>query len=530
MNLIRCLCLTMVIGLAGYSMSAAQPISTDVAAQDVQFLGSTMTVPPGEDHIRTNIRLIDLPWARPEPDFLLNDPLGMFDRNGGAGDWMNHGGNEKKNGLSPVIGPSAESMQWEINETAIISFQPYILGDRLFAVRMKQFLGATANDRIHAYDLNTGNELWTLLLPYGGDSSQQWTAHILGVRDGVVYASRSGNGNSIEGKVTAYSADDGSFIWESEDTTDTGTYGGCVFAANGDLVVGSFDNIRRISAVDGSTVWTAARSCPTSGACVPALGPDGVFIVESRPGLQTAIAKYDLQTGAFLYRSMDTAGFITQNAPFIASDGQTIYHAKQHSTGMNFLYSFTDSQTALDFNWNRQIKYSAYHLHGVGFDGTVYTYLLDDEFVRLDPRDGAVLNTAGVLTPRSAGPQTAIDANGKVYFSNGWASSPASEGKLWALTANLQPLFDLDFQRQNSGGPALGNNGTLVVADLNGIRAYRTDVLLGDVNLDGTVNLLDVAPFVVLLQSASYQAEADINKDGVVNLLDVAPFVDLLSG
>ena len=54
--------------------------------------------------------------------------------------------------------------------------------------------------------------------------------------------------------------------------------------------------------------------------------------------------------------------------------------------------------------------------------------------------------------------------------------------------------------------------------------------LLGDVNLDGIVNLLDVAPFVDLLNSGDYQAEADINQDGQVNLLDVAPFVDLLNG
>lgn len=55
-------------------------------------------------------------------------------------------------------------------------------------------------------------------------------------------------------------------------------------------------------------------------------------------------------------------------------------------------------------------------------------------------------------------------------------------------------------------------------------------VVLGDVNLDGVVNLLDVQPFVNLLVSGGYQIQADINQDGVVNLLDVAPFVDLLTG
>ena len=55
-------------------------------------------------------------------------------------------------------------------------------------------------------------------------------------------------------------------------------------------------------------------------------------------------------------------------------------------------------------------------------------------------------------------------------------------------------------------------------------------VLLGDVNQDGTVNLLDVQPFVDLLTSGGFQAEADINQHGEVTLLDVSPFVQLLIG
>lgn len=51
----------------------------------------------------------------------------------------------------------------------------------------------------------------------------------------------------------------------------------------------------------------------------------------------------------------------------------------------------------------------------------------------------------------------------------------------------------------------------------------------GDVNQDGSLDLLDVAPFVELLSSGEYQVEADINEAGAVNLLDVGPFIELLS-
>lgn len=54
--------------------------------------------------------------------------------------------------------------------------------------------------------------------------------------------------------------------------------------------------------------------------------------------------------------------------------------------------------------------------------------------------------------------------------------------------------------------------------------------LLGDVNCDGAVDLLDVQPFVDLLTANEFSNKADINEDGAVNLLDVGPFVMILSG
>jgi hypothetical protein len=69
-------------------------------------------------------------------------------------------------------------------------------------------------------------------------------------------------------------------------------------------------------------------------------------------------------------------------------------------------------------------------------------------------------------------------------------------------------------------------DGGVVVRSIN---VAIPDFLVGDVNLDGVVNLLDVNPFVQRISSGGYQMEADVNKDGVTNLLDVASFVGLLS-
>ena len=56
-----------------------------------------------------------------------------------------------------------------------------------------------------------------------------------------------------------------------------------------------------------------------------------------------------------------------------------------------------------------------------------------------------------------------------------------------------------------------------------------SSLLLGDVNQDGSVDALDVQPFVDLLIAGEFQAEANINQDGAVALLDVDPFVELLA-
>jgi cyclophilin family peptidyl-prolyl cis-trans isomerase len=52
----------------------------------------------------------------------------------------------------------------------------------------------------------------------------------------------------------------------------------------------------------------------------------------------------------------------------------------------------------------------------------------------------------------------------------------------------------------------------------------------GDVNLDSSVNFLDISPFISVLASGGYQAEADIDQSGAVAFLDITPFIALLSG
>ena len=97
---------------------------------------------------------------------------------------------------------------------------------------------------------------------------------------------------------------------------------------------------------------------------------------------------------------------------------------------------------------------------------------------------------------------------------------------LIALTdVSLLANVGFTWEGQSPGGVA----GAITVDNF----AFSADggkVLVGDVNCDGNIDLLDVAPFVDLLTAGGFDPKADINDDGNVDLLDVAPFVELLTG
>ena len=99
-------------------------------------------------------------------------------------------------------------------------------------------------------------------------------------------------------------------------------------------------------------------------------------------------------------------------------------------------------------------------------------------------------------------------------------------GQILGLEALTETLVTID--RETATATALHQG-----RQLNGFLALASGLavvpLLGDVNRDGSVDLLDVAPFVERLILGKFQIEADVNQDGVVDLLDVAPFVDLLT-
>ena len=57
----------------------------------------------------------------------------------------------------------------------------------------------------------------------------------------------------------------------------------------------------------------------------------------------------------------------------------------------------------------------------------------------------------------------------------------------------------------------------------------KTEILLGDCNLDGVVNFNDISPFIELLSTDSFLAQADTNQSGEVDFDDIAMFITILA-
>lgn len=78
---------------------------------------------------------------------------------------------------------------------------------------------------------------------------------------------------------------------------------------------------------------------------------------------------------------------------------------------------------------------------------------------------------------------------------------------------------------------ALRINFGLTPNNITNKKVYLISVVrLGDVNLDGLVNVSDISPFIGLLATGRFQLEADIDENGRVDFLDISPFIGVLSG
>jgi hypothetical protein len=59
---------------------------------------------------------------------------------------------------------------------------------------------------------------------------------------------------------------------------------------------------------------------------------------------------------------------------------------------------------------------------------------------------------------------------------------------------------------------------------------YEESVLLGDINIDGVINIQDIILAINLILANEHNESADLNSDGIVNILDIVQLVNMILG
>ncbi|MBN3034726.1 MAG: PQQ-binding-like beta-propeller repeat protein [Bacteroidales bacterium] len=391
-----------------------------------------------------------------------------------ADNWqVGPGGKPSRHSLSSEHGPSLPQLLWQGSLNAVVSQQAVIDGNIVALPRMFNINDVLHGTLIVTHDLQTGDTLWTADLPVDFPSTD-WRNRVSAFRDGVVYATRSGNTNYSY--MYALSAADGSIIWKSQGLVNESSTEGVSFTSEGDLVVGNFSSVMRISAPDGSTVWETNRSCPTSnGQEVAVFAGKGYYWEASPYGPKVSVI--DLETGDGLYSSAALSpGFIQQLGLFIGPDGTVYAPRTMNNPTTDFLFALEDNGSELVIKWSVPLGYVPFSTFGTGPDGSVYSYSVNGEVIRLDPTTGSILNTSmAILSGTSPSPRMAVDAQGYLYITNGGFAT----GAFHSFNPDLSLRWTEPLLNVNVGGPAIGNGGTLIVCGTgNDVRAYKGTYVL----------------------------------------------------
>ncbi|MFO0855854.1 MAG: PQQ-binding-like beta-propeller repeat protein [Phycisphaerales bacterium] len=384
-------------------------------------------------------------------------------------DWTNMGGNAQRNGLAETLGPVAsDDILWENGPSSIIAWPPFIQGASLITVRQTGFppSGEPNGSPVYILDLYSGATQRTINVPF---NTGDWTTWVAGARDGRVFASRSGNGASVSAKMYAYNIATGSEVWQSQVVQNAGAYDGVVFAPDGDLIVASFRNIWRIDFDTGATVWTASRLCSVSGNCGGALSPSGdaVYVADAVPGGH-AIKKFRLSDGAFQYQSAVMSGFTLQNTPLVAPNGDIFLSRTQNNTATDFVYAFQDTGAAIVQKWSKPAAWSTESSLACGSDSSLYAFAPGNLLRRLSNQTGDTMAEALPIPADFFQPQIAVDAEGRVYVSNG----AFSNGRLYCFSDSLELLWSKAVTNVNVGGPAIGDESGILVMTGNGNQLF----------------------------------------------------------
>ena len=97
--------------------------------------------------------------------------------------------------------------------------------------------------------------------------------------------------------------------------------------------------------------------------------------------------------------------------------------------------------------------------------------------------------------------------------------------KVVLLDANKERRYVFQY---SGGGLSDAEVNTLLTAIDELVAEIDDSIILGDVNNDGIINVLDIIAIVNLVLANEYDEIADVNEDGVLNVLDIISIVNII--
>ncbi len=149
--------------------------------------------------------------------------------------------------------------------------------------------------------------------------------------------------------------------------------------------------------------------------------------------------------------------------------------------------------------------------------------VVDGSFFESHARSGSIVNiTGGTVIFLRADSGSEVNITGTQFLLNGELLDALVVGESFTIT---EPMGRL------TGILADGSSFAILVPNASNPTITVTlvpPVILGDVDLNGVVDFLDINPFIQVLATEGFQAEADCNQDGAVDFLDIQVFIDIV--
>lgn len=129
-------------------------------------------------------------------------------------------------------------------------------------------------------------------------------------------------------------------------------------------------------------------------------------------------------------------------------------------------------------------------------------------------------------------------------YEHGWGDLAFDGTYLWHINVASDMIYKIDqytgaildqFPAPSNQCEGLTFDGWyLWVSDTNLDILYQIEIefnfILGDINEDGILNILDIVLMVNMILSNEYSVVADVNEDGFINILDIVLMVNILVG